>query len=87
MPLNLRDLSFKSMDELRNFLINLPNKLDFWFDDKDVCGYQIIKYDNVYYLREIGIYDIYKTSNVDEYIDYLKKNFYDDINKYEWYFN
>ena len=87
MPLYLRDLSFKSMDELRNFLINLPNKLDFWFDDKDVRGYQIIKYDNVYYLREIGIYDIYKTSNVDEYIDYLKKNFYDDINKYEWYFN
>lgn len=87
MPLFIRDLNFKSFDEFRDFLIKLSNKLDFWFDDKDVCGYQIIKYDDFYYLRENGIYDVYKTSDVDEYIDYLKKNFYDDINKYEWYFN
>lgn len=85
--IGLTELSFKSFDDLKKLLVRICDNLDFWFDDKNGDGFQIIKRDGVYTLTESGFDEVYRNADVDEYINYLKKNFYDDISKYEWYFN
>lgn len=87
MYISMRDLNFNSFVDLKKLLVRLCDNLDFWFDDKNGNSFQIVKRDGIYTLTESGFDEVYRNSNVDEYIDYLKKNFYDNIESFQWFFN
>lgn len=79
------ELDFKSFDDLKKKLVDMIDNLDIWFDDCNTDYIQVIKRKGRYCLFYVDGELIYSTDDIDEYIAYLKKNYYSDINDYHFY--
>lgn len=68
-------------------IVDMVDNIDFCFDYCNSDYTQIIKCKGRYCLfTDVGCELVYSIDDIDEYIAYLKENYYSDINDYHCYF-